>query len=269
MVASLYISLMLSSFACIAGLRVVHSETSNHSLTKTIMIAQLDYDYVKSGLFRNWFRHAANFLPGDSVEIVLDTGGDTNVDKYLKSFDFGSIPYKTVAEVMPIEFAATGPFGSRSYKHLMSRRPRVIKRFLEDGHVVFQFDVDTAWAKNPFTKFDEAGNHDLLVTADGKTSDVCGCLLYLRPSVKTVEMMADWIEAIKSKDKGNQRGLNRVLARNNAQNKLDVSFLALGDFPPGKMAKSFPNATIFHANWIHGVSAKVKFFKHRNLWLEE
>merc|ERR1719401_342758 len=264
---------MLSSFACIAGLRVVHSETSKLSFKKTILVAQVDIEYLESGLFRNWFKHAVNFIPNGSAEIILDTGNDTNVDKYLKKFDFGNIPFRTVAEMMSLEFAAIGPWGSASYKDLMSRRPQVIKRLLEDGHFVFQFDVDTVWAKNPFTKFDEAGNHDLLVTRDIENSSfVCGCLLYFRPSVRTVAMAADWVKAIKPKDPGNQYGLNRILRRNKngvSKNNIDVSFLEYGDFPSGLGAHRYPNATIYHANWMKGIRAKKKFFNDRNLWTEE
>lgn len=276
MAASLHILLFLSSFACIAGLRVVHSETSKHSVPKTILVAQLDYDYIESGLFRNWFKHAAKFFPSGSVELVLDTDGNTTVDKYLKDFDFGNIPYKTLAEKMPAELTIsaaqkvhTDPWGSKSYKKLMTHRPQAIKKLLEDGNVVFQFDVDTVWVNNPFSKFDAAGNHDMLVTADGSTSNVCGCLLFIRPSVKTVELMADWIGAINKNDEGNQQGLNRILAKNKKHKKYDVSFLEVGDFPPGSLANKFPNATVFHANFLKGIPKKVEFFKTRNLWIEE
>merc|ERR1719281_1886168 len=133
MVSITLLPFLVSSFACSEGVRLEafvqeHSVTRKQSRPKTILVAQLDWEFIEWGFLQNWFAHAQKFLDGDSMELLFDTV-DAKVIKYLKSFDFGKIPYKTVAD-MSVKLFRAGPHGTESYKSLMGRRPQVIQDLL-------------------------------------------------------------------------------------------------------------------------------------------
>lgn len=264
------------------------------ALNQVVLLAQLDTAFTKSKLFQNWFLFAQPHLEGRDVSLVLDTGGDRDVDAYLKSFNSSGIPVHTMHEVkcggsknqgsdrrrslekseelsnMKVEDGAeetvedtadVGPFGTDSYHSMMVRRPLVIQKLLTRGHDVFQLDLDTVWRKSPFDKLE--GSHDIYDTYDGPKQK-CGCFLYLRPSKKSIKFIDSWIRSIHEDDKGNQAGLNRALTATDA----DVLTLPKEDFPYGQLVKTegVKDPTIVHVDYMFGTGAKVNFLKHHRLW---
>merc|ERR1719281_1260200 len=122
MVSITLLPFLVSSFACSEGVRLEafvqeHSVTRKQSRPKTILVAQLDYEFIEWGFLQNWFAHAQKFLDGDSMELLFDTD-DEKVIKFLKSFDFGNIACKTIGDITSkssfIEFSRSGPHGSDS-----------------------------------------------------------------------------------------------------------------------------------------------------------
>merc|ERR1719281_2366250 len=103
MVSITLLPFLVSSFACSEGVRFEapvqeHSVARKQSRPKTILVAQLDYEFIEWGFLDNWFAHAQKFLDGGSMELLFDTD-DAKVLKYLKSFNFGKIKYKTVQDM--------------------------------------------------------------------------------------------------------------------------------------------------------------------------
>merc|ERR1719359_2631744 len=96
---TLHTLLVVNTFACIEGVRLEEdSLTCKKPDQKTILVAQLDYEFIEWGFLDNWFAHAQKFLDGDSMELLFDTD-DAKVVKYLKGFDFGNIAYKTLRDM--------------------------------------------------------------------------------------------------------------------------------------------------------------------------
>lgn len=259
------------------------------SLNKVVMMAQLDNDFTKSKLFKNWFIYAKPYLDDGQVSLVFDTGDDQKVDAYLKDFDSGGIPLYTMREIecrglshfsganfekkktaaKSMGNLTVGPFGSRSYETMMKRRPKVLELFLESGHDVLQFDVDAVWTKNPLTTIEAGGSHDVYVTMDDTgrgDKGVCGCFLYFRQTPGSIAVAKKWISSIRGSDAGNQKGLNRALGNPRRTTLADVYILPREEFASSRTMGKYHNATVMHANFVRGTDAKVDKLKHYGYW---
>jgi len=265
--------LLFSQLAGVMGLRIQHSEVSTSSTNKKnsdiMLVAQVNLDYIDSGLFDNWFYYAKPFL-NHSMLLIFDCD-DEKAKKYLSSFAFGGVRHTFVDDLHKLSFARDPtPWGSAEYGRVVSRRPRVLKAILERGHPVFYFDLDTVWNKNPFDIFNRVGTHDLLTIADTEDPtpatrrlEMCTCILYFQPSQGAIGFLTRWIAEMGPNGvKQNQPAANRAIGN------LDLLVLERTDFPPGsdKEKGRFKDPTVYHANWRSGTDSKIEFFKDLGLW---
>lgn len=232
-----------------------------------MMETEVNQDYIVSGLFDNWFHFSKAYL-NCSHHFLFDPRDDYS-RSYLVKFDFGNLRYSFVGEdfeKVPAVKMWRGPYGSTEFKDATQRRPLNLKTIVDKGHIAFHFDLDTVWQHDPFQQVDKAGIHDVLLTSDnGKNDDLlCTCFIFLRPSAGARDFLDHWIAEIGPKDQEDQMPANRALKQIAS---LDKHILPVSEFPPGRNARSYPQATVLHANWLVGTVAKVEFFKSRGLWV--
>merc|ERR1712196_551267 len=122
---------------------------------------------------------------------------------------------------------------------------------------------DTAWAKNPFDRINEAGMHDLFVTRDGGSS-WCGCFLFFRSTPGSKHFTQSWLGQTQTDWYGNQMSLTRVIDNSihaaKPAVKCDVKVLERKDFPSAHAVydHKYTDVTVYHANWMRQPEMKKK-----------
>ncbi|KAL3829709.1 hypothetical protein ACJIZ3_018511 [Penstemon smallii] len=193
-----------------------------------------------------------------------------------------------------LEASAAHKFGSQGFFNFTARRPRHLLQILEFGYNVMYNDVDMIWLADPFGYM--KGEHDVYFTDDmtyvkpwnhshelpppgqkGRT-DICSCMIYMRPTSGAKLLMRKWIEEIqaqpwsKTKKANDQPAFNWALMK--TAGKVDMYLLPQSAFPSGGLF--FKNETwshetmgmhvIIHNNYITGLEKKIKRFRIYGLW---
>ncbi|RID70858.1 hypothetical protein BRARA_C02838 [Brassica rapa] len=186
-------------------------------------------------------------------------------------------------------------FGSQGFFNLTSRRPEHLLQLLELGYNVMYNDVDIVWLQDPFPYLEGSHDvyfmddkttikplshsHDLPPSARNGRTNICSCLIFLRPTNGAKVLMKQWIKELHAQpwsksNKGNdQPGFNWALGK--TAHQVDVYLLSQAAFPTGGVY--FRNKTwvketkgkhvIIHNNYIVGFNNKMKRFRQFGLWL--
>ncbi|XP_074558431.1 UDP-D-xylose:L-fucose alpha-1,3-D-xylosyltransferase 1-like [Curcuma longa] len=190
-------------------------------------------------------------------------------------------------------------YGSQGFYNITSRRPRHLLSVLQLGYSVMYNDVDMVWLADPFRYLE--GDHDVYFSDDmlavkplnhshnlpppdskGQTN-VCSCMIFLRPTRGGKKVITSWIEEIQQQhwsDKANskphdQPAFNRALGK--TAKEVDLHLLPQAAFPSGGLYfhnEDWVNRTrgmhaIIHNNYMIGLQNKIKRFKDNGLWLAD
>ncbi|KAG2297591.1 hypothetical protein Bca52824_044260 [Brassica carinata] len=126
-------------------------------------------------------------------------------------------------------------FGSQGFFNLTSRRPEHLLQLLELGYKVMYNDVDMVWLQDPFPYLQGSHDvyfmddktaikplshsHDLPPSARNGRTNICSCMIFLRPTNGAKLLMKQWIEELHAQpwsksNKGNdQPGFNWALGK--------------------------------------------------------
>ncbi|XP_042404181.1 UDP-D-xylose:L-fucose alpha-1,3-D-xylosyltransferase 1-like [Zingiber officinale] len=188
-------------------------------------------------------------------------------------------------------------YGSQGFYNITSRRPRHLLDILELGYSVMYNDVDIVWVADPFRYLE--GDHDVYFTddmfaekplnhshnlpppeTDGQTN-ICSCMIFLRPTRGGKKLIRNWIEEIRKQHWSENAKPHDQPAFNCALRKtakeMDLHLLPQAAFPSGGLY--FRNAdwvkrtegmhAIVHNNYMIGFQNKIKRFKDYGLWLAD
>jgi len=248
--------------------------------TKLVILAEINTQYIESGLFQNWLYHATPYL-NDTVSFIFDCADKQTqsellkfklpVDAYVIDDNF---KFAKLDQSAPDLYKAKNDpyhYGTQKYKDLMIKRPKAVHALLEKQISVLVIDLDTVWVKDPFLQVQKAGQRSLLVTSDGfkrGSEQKCGCFLFFRSGPGALEIASEWTKKTMEMDAaGNQHALNAILEHVDGRG-WDVGMLPMDQFPPGNKANDHTHATVYHANWRIGTDKKVLWLKNHNLWHE-
>lgn len=262
---------------------------------KRVVMVSISEEYLD--MFRNWLHFAGRYLNDTeqlvavaedlSVEVLLRQLANTTEDGQpapLPRFDVvrssgatsvGEDPNRTALRGSSVERNVSEDpdaphFDSQPFGDLVTQRSTHMLAFLHQGCTVLYSDIDNVWVKDPFHELARLPGKDLLATDDEAPnvtshSYLCTCFLYVQPSRATEDLMTAWGQA-SAGQRTNQRPFNAVLQEAQEAGRLTSGVLPASEFPPGKVASDYPNATIFHANWVSGLPKKIEFFEDRGLW---
>lgn len=261
-------------------------------------------------MWTNWIRHFEKLQISDLPVHLFAEDEDT----YLKCMeDFGSSNGQAVANVTCLSFESIFPqemrvgsikasgYRSTQYKKMMSQRPSVVLKELQQGHDVIFADVDTVWLKNPLPYFEP----DFAVSSDdpseihvwgqkdarkrykkyGKVDYLCAGNMVMKSCPETIALVERWRSDLEGEEERNQPKFNELLT----EAKMDgIEVVADGRTEKRKMVSKtlptnlFPSGSIFfdemteeerkavvvvHNNFAIGYEKKVQRFKKYGLWL--
>ena len=134
-------------------------------------------------------------------------------------------------------------FGSGSFRSLNAVRPLFIRLFLEAGFSVLYSDVDMYWRSNVLQLMqDELVNTDSeAVLQSDFGAGICSCLIYVKPTNNTIEIMKVWEERL-PRGALDQREWNGVL----------------------QLKKSLGQIKYAIVNRTHGFPSGIEYFKMMN-----
>ncbi|KAG6499936.1 UDP-D-xylose:L-fucose alpha-1,3-D-xylosyltransferase-like [Zingiber officinale] len=195
------------------------------------------------------------------------------------------------------ESNAAHDYGSQGFFNLTSRRPRHLLQLLKLGYSVMYNDVDMVWVADPFRYLD--GDHDVYFADDmfavkplnhshnlpppendGQTN-ICSCMIFLRPTRGGKKLIRSWIEEIQKQHWSKAAKTNDQPAFNCALRKtakeVDLDLLPQTAFPSGGLYFRDANwvkrtqglHAIVHNNYIVGFQNKIQRFKDYGLWLAD
>ncbi|ESQ43667.1 hypothetical protein EUTSA_v10015591mg [Eutrema salsugineum] len=205
-------------------------------------------------------------------------------------------PGHAVLMSQPLDSQTAHNYGSQGFYNLTCRRPQHLLDILELGYSVMYNDVDMVWLNDPFQYLE--GSHDVYFTDDVTTvkplneshdlpplnrygvTNICSCMIFLRPTNGAKLLMKKWAEEIEAQPWSNskakphdQPAFNRAL--NKTAHQVDVYLLPQAAFPSGglyfrniRWAKNTKEKhVIIHNNYMVGFSRKMKRFQDFGLWL--
>lgn len=272
---------VISVFTYVGSLKLNRNENSgscNLFGGRRVVLVNVDDEYLKHGLFYNWYYYAYPYLVESNVQLVIDMQ-NTQPDKLLSIHELSNetavmnanqklftMRHLREGKVAFSKFKA--PFGSKQFKSMMTHRVEQIMPLLNQNCEVLQADIDTAWMANPFRDIDNAGTHDLILTYDNiQRREVCGCFMYFRPSIQKDDFLGEWLQATRKNGGNEQKALNTVLRNRKVhRNTVDFAVLPYQFYMPGSAIKK--SAHIIHANWVVGLARKVTFLKKYHVWHE-
>jgi len=252
---------------------------------KRVVLVSVSLDYLK--MFQNWYHFARPWL--QDTEHLVVVAEDEAVAKPLRLISHNasstgdnnpafavyvsSHPVKKSVNLRQRFFEPDAPlYDSQAFGDLVTQRATHMLTYLERGCTVLYSDIDNVWVKDPFRQIGLLPRKDLLATDDDPSNltktYACTCFLYMQPTQASQDLMHAWHDRSVGQST-NQRPFNEVLAE--AKESYVTSFaealLPFSEFPPGTNASQFPNATVIHANWIHGgLQKKIEFLEERGLW---
>ncbi|XP_074559546.1 UDP-D-xylose:L-fucose alpha-1,3-D-xylosyltransferase 1-like [Curcuma longa] len=188
-------------------------------------------------------------------------------------------------------------YGSQGFYNITSRRPRHLLSVLQLGYSVMYNDVDMVWVADPFSYLE--GDHDVYFADDMFTvkplnhshnlpppenngqTNICSCMIFLRPTRGGKKVVRSWIEEIQNQKWSEKAKTNDQPAFNCALSKtakeVDLELLPQAAFPSGRLyfqngdwVKSTQGMhAIVHNNYIVGLQNKIRRFRDYGLWLAD
>lgn len=238
---------------------------------KRVVLATVGAEYME--MFTNWLGSALPFLKEtEHLHVIAEDWEVVGPLEALQKeahveFSVGTPQEKQSLLQGDSEHATR--FGDKSYGGVVWRRPIHILEFLSQGCSVLYADIDTVWTKDVFLDIAAAGAGDIYLTDDSNVThwNYCTCFMYMHPSHATMNLLVQW--GSHRTGNFNQQEFNVQLFQ--ALNATDATrpnlkALPFESYPPGHWADEVPSPSVFHANWLKGIPAKVKWFQQRSLW---
>ncbi|GAQ83555.1 hypothetical protein KFL_001520250 [Klebsormidium nitens] len=278
---------------------VTYPKEEDRTLAEAVQAVAVDntviVSIVNSGYLdfcENWIRSIEKvgfadrillFAEDDEAYNALNSKWPGHVVKYHSSY-------------IPKANGSAHDFGSLGFFLMTERRPDYLRAILQLGVNVFYNDLDMVWLADPFPSM--SGDYDVWVQDDwedwngitgGVTTqmkrdtvfpsrywrNICSCLIYLRATKASINLMQFWADIMSLKDWKppiqDQPFFNKAL---NNLTDTRVGILSQEEFPPGPLF--FKNDTwreahgqlskLVHNNWVIGHDVKKQRFLERNLW---
>jgi hypothetical protein len=176
-------------------------------------------------------------------------------------------------------------FGSAEFRTLTFPRPLYIGAVLAAGFNALWVDADVAFFQSPLNHIPAEGDvwlqDDIETTSDpaadhmpkSSSSNVCICLIYMRPSAISLQVLQTWEHAIRNRTSTIRNGWDQwlfnhiVLPKLHQDPEFHLRLLPVATFPSGGLYKLFKShAAWIHANWRVGHQNKVEFLKEEGAW---
>lgn len=243
-------------------------------------------------MFQNWLHYAGRWLHDTEHLVVVAEDEDvvkplqamthnasrSNFTVYVSSHPLGEardaspVRRASLRQSVPESDHPAPLYDSKGFGDLVTQRATHMLAFLDRGCTVLYSDIDNVWIHDPFRQIALLPRKDLIATDDEPQNSThtyaCTCFLYVQPTTAATDLMHAWHERAAGQST-NQRPFNQVLAeaRERYVNSFTDALLPFAEFPPGTNATQFPNASVIHANWIHGgLPKKIEFLEERGLW---
>lgn len=209
---------------------------------------------------------------------------DGEAERVLKQ----AYPLNTVPLMPGLKREATHVKGFRSqeFKDLTASRPIFLRAFVGKGWEVYYNDIDMYWKQNAFDVIDKLNSKEesnIMLWHDG--GPLCSCMLYLRPTPQSIQLLEQWEREIKDNDHTNDQVALNVVTKEwgweaDKENEQGVRVFKNSDeFPHGiryfgkpdqevfeEQIQARTKAVVVHNNWIIGKDKKRARFEEFGIW---
>lgn len=281
----LLLSFILSNLGCSKGLRLEpHDQLlailESVAVEKTVIITQTSCGYLDFA--ENWITHAE----GIGIKNYLTVVDDDVSFEYLNARFPGHIVSVDIFAPGAINFnMPLLDFGSKSFNKMSCDRLIYQRKVLERGFSMLWIDMDTVLFEDPVSVmpggFEFIAADDILHddVSEQKTGNICGCLIFFRPTRNARDFLHQWYEKCTLDELPDQPALNSLWHETDWKQRLHWYIMPRQLFPSGKLepkidntpetsypykSKMFP--VFIHANYRVGKDKKRLFLKERSAW---
>lgn len=216
-------------------------------------------------MFRNWWYYYSK-LNLTNMKVVMLAEDSVTFAKYSNQTDIDV--WNTSFQSQPD--SAVLNYDTPSYKKLVSRRPRHLRRILKVHPNIIYTDIDTVWLRDPRPyisgEYDFAGGLDDVI--DGNPYYCTGFLVF-RDTASSKRLLRTWQLALEKQNELNQPIFNRLVLEDKNARGYALSRL---EFPSGDLyfdENEQEGVVVVHNNFIQGKDKKIRRFQRVGLWMED